>query len=56
MYSMAFLYDLDETPIQNATRYISQVLQTIHKHPEDVPIDKIEEDLEKIVAILENVK
>lgn len=56
MYNMTFLYDLEEAPIQNATRYISYVLQTIQNHPEDTPIDRIEEDLQKIVRMLGKCK
>ncbi len=53
---MAFVYNPDETPIQNATRGISDILQTIHNHPNDTPIEKIETDLEVISEILENAK
>lgn len=56
MYTMAFLYDIDETPIQNATRYISYVLQTIQNHPENTPLDRIEKDLQNITEILEKCK
>ena len=56
MYNMTFLYDLDEIPIQNATRYILHVLQTIHNHSEDIHIDKIEKDLQEIVSILGKCK
>lgn len=53
---MAFLYDLDETPMDNATRYISYVLQTIHDNPENTPLDRIEQDLQNINDILAKCK
>ncbi len=54
--ALAFVYNPDETPIQNATRGISYILQTIQNHPENTPLDRIEKDLQNINEILGKCK
>ena len=53
---MAFVYDGDESPLQNAKRHVGYIIQTIENHPENSSLERILADLKKLSTTLQNAK
>jgi len=53
---MAFVYNDDDTPTQNAKNYVGYMIQTIQNHPENSSLERIEKDLQRLNEILEKIK
>lgn len=52
---MAFVYNDEDTPTQNAKNYVGYIIQTIQNHPENATLERIEGDLQRLNEILERI-